>query len=77
MRGWLKTDAALEYAGGISRRTLLEWRRRGLRSYRPGGRVQFYRPEDIDRFMMKFPEASADEVETIVEDILSGMDGTR
>jgi hypothetical protein len=77
MKGWLKTKDALKYAGGISKKTLMNWERAGLRTYRPrNGRQKFYRPADIDRFMEKFPADAAEEIDATVESILAGMEGT-
>jgi len=56
--GFLTEKEACDYCGNISRSTLWHWKRRGLKSYKLGGRC-LYSPADLDRFIY-----SADPVDT-------------
>ena len=48
--GFLEEKEACDYSGNISRSTLWHWTKRGLRSYKVGGR-RLYRPEDLNGFI--------------------------
>lgn len=47
---FMSEQDARMYAGNIARSTLYLWRKRGLKSYRIGGR-RMYRPSDLEKFI--------------------------
>ena len=56
-RGFLSVKDAQKYAGGISRSTLWNWVRQGLKTHHVGGRCLFLSKE-IDEFILSRPPPS-------------------
>lgn len=57
---------ARKYSGNVSRSTFWHWKKKGLRSYKIGGR-RLYRSEDIKRFVLlqSSTVGTADTVDTV------------
>jgi len=66
--GWLRPDQAAKYCN-ISRRTLYEWFKAGLR-YSKIGQCRLIRVSDLDAFIEQFTTTEA-EADRLVEEILN------
>ncbi len=49
--GFFTEKEACDFSGNISRSTLWQWKKKGLKSYKVGGR-RLYSPEELKHFIM-------------------------
>jgi excisionase family DNA binding protein len=73
-KGWLRIREAATYSG-VSARTLRDWLKQGLKSYRVKGALLVH-PSDIDNFIKQFPTDRQD-VDAIVDEAVKAMIGNR
>jgi excisionase family DNA binding protein len=72
--GWLRIREAAKYSG-ISTRTLRDWLKMGLKSYRVRGAILVC-ADDIDSFIKRFP-ADGQDVDRIVDEAVEAIKGWR
>lgn len=76
MQGWLKTKAAILYAGHKDERTLKAWFKNGLRHVRlPSGTI-LTKPEWIDQFLELHEvkvETRGNEIDRLVDETTKGF----
>ena len=72
MQGWSKIKGAATYAG-VSRRTMEDWLKQGLKCCRLPSGTRLVKYEWVDQFLEQYSEDPANRVDQIVDRMLGGM----